>query len=281
MIENQTDYQAPDTLAAALQLIDQQGYQLLNLGGSTLRSTDIRRQSHKLVSLRKVSGLDAIEDQAGALQIGASATYDQLLQNVPVQQCTALAQALGTTPEPHLRHTNTLGGAVHDGGQMHAPVLAALIALDATAEFVSRAGASSHTVESLGADGNRIAPASGTLLSKVTVVADRLPSSMYLPLDPASGRRPYQGIAVALRMGANGVQEVRLVLAGFSAFPLRLHSVENGLKNGPLDVDRIASAAALLDPFALQTPEQTQDYALHLARVLVRRVLAAVYASSN
>ena len=275
MIETQTDYQAPETLDAALQLMDSQGYQLLSRGSSALRSTDIKRHNSKLVSLRKVRELTRIDATAGALLIGASATFDQLLQSALVQPCPALVQALQATPEPHQRHSNTLGGAVHEGGLIYAPALAALIALDATAEFVSRTGKASQSIASLGSSGKRTSLTTGTLVSRIDVAAHRLPASLYLPLDPVWGRRPYQGIAIALKLASGQVQELRLVLAGFSDFPLRLSSVEDALQGGPLNAQRSEHAATLLGASHLGTQMQPEQYALHLARVLVRRALTA------
>lgn len=280
-MQTQMDYQAPSTIDAALQLIDDQGYQLLGLGSSALRSTDIKPKDLKLVSLRKVEGLAAVQVASGSLQIGATATFDDLLRSGLLGHYPALEQALRATPEPHQRNTCTLGGAVHDGGACFAPVLAALVAYDATAELVSRRGSSSRTFEMLGSGREQQQVASGNLLSKVVVSATGLPVSAYVALDPIAGHRPFQGIAVALNAPGGVIQMIRLVLAGFSGYPMRLSTVETSLIGSALTTEQIEQACGKIDESALQSSTHSSAYHLHLVRALIRKALLPLIGSAQ
>ena len=270
----QTDFQAPGTLEEALQLIQKQGYQLLTQGPSALRSTDVKKHQHLLVSLRNVVGLAEVRTDADALRMGACASFDQLQQSPLVQPYPVLLQALQATSEPHLRHACTLGGALHDGGANYGPVLAALMALDAQAEFLSAAGTSRVAIDSLSPTGMRPPVAAGTLLDHVSLAAGGPGAGAYVALDPVTGSRHHQGIALSLSLSGQQVQDVRLVLAGFTAFPVRLRAVEAALMGVPLGAEQIAKAAQWVDPSVLPQTASSVAYPLHLVQVLVRRVLA-------
>jgi CO/xanthine dehydrogenase FAD-binding subunit len=70
------------------------------------------------------------------------------------------------------------------------------------------------------------------------------------------------------------VQDVRLVLAGFSEYPIRLEAAEDTLKGATLSRERVARAADNVDDSLFTTTEQSTQYSLYLARVLIQKVLA-------
>jgi xanthine dehydrogenase YagS FAD-binding subunit len=66
----------------------------------------------KVVTLRRISGLDAIVDgEAGGIRIGAMATLAQLAEHPVLRKnYAALSEAAGGSASPQIRHAATLGG---------------------------------------------------------------------------------------------------------------------------------------------------------------------------
>lgn len=65
----------------------------------------------RLVNLREVPGLAAIEETADGVSIGALATLEQVATHPLIRQrYTALADAAGGSASPQIRHVATLGG---------------------------------------------------------------------------------------------------------------------------------------------------------------------------
>lgn len=279
MIGTQFTYEAPDTLKAVLDLIGREGYQVLAPDQSqiqTLAKEPITLRT--LVSLRKVPGLATVRHESGQLQIGASASYADLLRSEATGLYPVLAQALATIQDPHLRYNCTLSGALHYGGTPHAPVLAALMALDATAVMLSRTDDIRLPVQSFSQQGRRVPFLAGRLLTAVVVPGTHLTTGTYLALEQLPGRAPAPGIAVTLNRSDQKVSAVRLVLAGFTEQPIRLESVETALVGQPLTADHIAKAADLIDGVSLpvSNAQAPEGYYRHLAKVLIRRALTSL-----
>jgi carbon-monoxide dehydrogenase medium subunit len=274
-------YAAPDTLADALALLGQAGHQVLPLG-TALASYQPAAEAteHTLVSLRRVADLRQITAEPEHVAIGTSASYTALLQAPALQQLSALAQALATVPDAHLRHHSTLGGALHHGGPCHAPVLAALLALGATVRVASATG----QVDELPLPTLLAEPASQRLAGKVAthVLVPTEPAlhSQYLAFEQPLGYYASQGVAVAGHLANNQLTAVRVALAGFTAQPQRLPGVEAALQNQQPLPATLATAAAQLDA-ELTLPGPSEDearYHQHLAKVLLRRCLMAAFA---
>ncbi|MCF8167033.1 MAG: FAD binding domain-containing protein [Rhodoferax sp.] len=267
------NYATPDSLQGVLSLLAQAGSRVLPTSASLPKAVD---PGTTLVSLRKVPGLSRVHADADALHIGTSVAYAQLQQSQLLAGHAALVQALASIREPHLRNHCTLGGALHEGGVAHAPVLAALMALDAHAIALGADGSSeSLPLEAFSAQGQRVPFASDKLASEVTLAAVPGAFSSYYALSQLSGFEPDRGIAMGLRLSGRTVESVRLVLAGFSEQPMRLPAVEAALVGGALDVGRIAQASEQVSSLALsaQRKDIPQGYLQQLAKTLIRRVL--------
>jgi CO/xanthine dehydrogenase FAD-binding subunit len=187
-----------------------------------------------------------------------------------------LAQAFAAIGEPHLRNHCSLGGALHYGGSIHAPVLAALMALDASVVVMHRSGSAQQPIGTFSERGQRVPLPAGRLASEVVIAP--VPSSIsgYVALEKTVGLGPASGIAVCLRVQQGIVEDVRLVLAGFTEQPVRLTGAEAVLRGQSLTAGRVAQAMDVLtvDMAALDGSQTPTAYALHLMRVLIRRALS-------
>ena len=275
------DYFAPNTLNGVLDLIAQPGYQVLSSDQSLVSTARPGRTlGAALVSLRKVPGLAGVQSESGQLGIGCSVSYADLLAHPATGHYPALTQALAAIPEPHLRNHCTLGGALHFGGQAHAPVLAALMALDAEVLTLSRSASNRTPLQAYSQAGQRVAVESGQLVSEISIPAAHLQVSRYLKLDQLQGRGPARGLALAIRPSATALADIRLVLAGFTEQPIRLTAVEAALVGHPLSADRINTAAGQITAATLPIAagDTPPAYLHHLATVLIRRALGSLLA---
>jgi len=102
----------PETVADAVAALGHPGAMPLAGGVDLLDRLKERLESpSRLVSLRKVAGLDAIKIEAGAARIGANVTLARLAADPDLRRShPILADAAGHAATPQLRATATLGG---------------------------------------------------------------------------------------------------------------------------------------------------------------------------
>ena len=66
-----------------------------------------------LVNLKTIPGMDAIQEEAGLLKVGAMAILEDIAHNAGIRErYTALAEAAGRCASPHLREMGTLAGNI-------------------------------------------------------------------------------------------------------------------------------------------------------------------------
>ncbi|GAB4024222.1 FAD binding domain-containing protein [Spirosoma koreense] len=278
MIGTNFTYAAPESLTEALDLIERQGHQLFTADQAMVSGLKKGMTAvDTLVSLRKVPGLATIETGNDELRLGASVTYSALLKNPALDRYPALAQALATISDPHLLHHSTVGGAFYHGGYVHAPVLAALLALDATAVVLMRDQETRLPVSYFSQDGHRVLVPAGGLLTGIVIPARPLEHSAYLSIDQLSGRQANRGIAISLSRSGQSIDQIRLVLAGFTEQPVSLERVEQTLSGQSLTPDSIRLAVEQLsqEHLPIQASGLSVGYQQYLAGVVLKRALTA------
>ena len=117
-----TDYYRPETLPEALELLKQPD--TLPLGGGTLLST-LKSASVKVVDLQAL-GLNTLQKKGNNLEIGATVTLQQLLENEHTPE--ALKTALKLEAPLNIRNAATVAGTLvaADGRSTFASVLLSL-----------------------------------------------------------------------------------------------------------------------------------------------------------
>lgn len=276
MIGIQLTYKAPETLKEALDLIGREGHQVLHADQSLISGLKKGIPAlHTLVSLRKIPGLAVINTDNNELKLGASVSYNDLLSHAVLTRYPVLAQALATVSDPHLRHHSTLGGTLNHGGPVHGPILAALMALDASAIVLTRDRDTRLPLDYFSQNGNRLPLPPGGLLTGLVVPASAEGASLYLSLNPLPGRQANQGVAISLTQSARTITQARIVLVGFTEQPLRLKTVEETLTGKALTLDTIKRALTQLqqEKLPFQEDRLPEGYQRHLASVLVNRAL--------
>lgn len=279
MIGIQLTYKAPETLKEALDLVGREGHQILTADQSLI--SDLKKgvpSLHTLVSLRKIPGLGNINIDNGELRIGASASYNSLLTHQALNQYPVLAQALATIPDPHLRHHSTLGGALSHGGLIHAPVLAALMALDASVVVLTRDNDTRLPIHYFSQNGSRVLLPQGGLITMIVLPEPAAKSSAYLAVNQLAGRQANHGIAISLTQSGDTIDQIRLILAGFTEQPIRLKNIEEKLAGSSLTSDSIKNAADQLgqEDLPIHHDRIPEGYQRHLAGVILQRALKSL-----
>ncbi len=121
------EYHRPDTLDAALALLERKSPPTYPLGGGTVLSRRAPKGS-AVVDLQNL-GLNRIALQGNRLLIGATATLQALVEAADAPQ--ALRNAAHQEMGKNLRQTATVAGTLV-AGDGASPLLAALLALDAS-----------------------------------------------------------------------------------------------------------------------------------------------------
>jgi CO/xanthine dehydrogenase FAD-binding subunit len=120
------EYHRPESIDAALSLLNRNDPITVPLGGGTVLSRRITSDC-AVVDLQKLN-LNGIRNEGDQLQIGATATLQELLQSpvVPAQ----LAQIAAQEASFNIRQAATVGGTIAERDGL-SPMLTALLALDA------------------------------------------------------------------------------------------------------------------------------------------------------
>ncbi|GAB4029201.1 FAD binding domain-containing protein [Spirosoma gilvum] len=279
MIGIQLTYKAPESLKEALDLIGREGHQVLTADQSLINGLKKGTPAlHTLVSLRKIPGLATINVENNELRLGTSVSYNDLLKHPALNQYPILAQALSTISDPHLRHHSALGSTLNYGGPDHASVLAALMALDATAVVLTRDQDIRLPIHYFSQNGSRVMLPQGGLLTGIVIPNASLKTGLYLSLKQLSGRPANHGIAVSITQSGRIIDQARLVLAGFTEQPLRLESIEEALKGNVLTPNLIARVVEQLKQAKLPILDTRvpEGYQRHLANVVVNRALTSL-----
>ena len=108
------EYHRPDTVSAALELMDRHGEAAMLVAGGTDVVPNMKHRLHEpehLVSLRRIPDLRGISVRDGELVIGSGETLAAVASAPTVlERAPALAAAAGQVAGPQLRGAGTIGG---------------------------------------------------------------------------------------------------------------------------------------------------------------------------
>lgn len=278
------DYHAPESLEEAVALLarfDEDGVDAKILaGGQSLMPMLAMRVARPevLVDLRKLTDLDYIREDAGAIAIGAMASKRAAEESPLVRQKQPLFHA-GTLLVGHrqIRNRGSVGGSfAHADPASEYPALALLLDM----EF-----------KAAGPEGERTITAADFFVTYMTTAleATEVLTEVRLPVLTAgtgwaiqefarrNGDLALAGVAATLRIERGQCSEARLVAFGVNATAVRLPAVEAYLKGKPADAAAFAQAGELAGQ-GLDEPmscvHASADYRRSLVKVLAARCLA-------
>ncbi|NCR65210.1 MAG: hypothetical protein GPJ14_01055 [Microcystis aeruginosa G11-01] len=292
MISVQFDYAAPDSLEAAVKLLNDDHSAVILAGSHSLMAA-LKQGGFSpplLIDLLKIPDLGGINRQAnGALEIGSMTTLANLAESKEVKDnFTALAEAANGIGDPQIRNWQRIGD-IFGYGDLACDLPTVALALEATFETVGVSGKhDTHSTQDLL---SRAVPASWMLpdiVCKLHFPACREGTgTAYLSLrDPAS-RSAICSVAALVEPGVDRVtvSKCRVAVGGALSYPIRLTQVEAALEGKEPTAANIADAAQLAIvnvTAALATRDDltirsslyaSAEYRTHLIGVLTKRAL--------
>ncbi len=282
-------YHAPATLAEALALLGEHGYDAKPLaGGQSLVPTMNFRLARPavLVDLNPVASLFGIrEGEDGGLLVGAM-TRQRAVERSPLVHARAplVAETMPWIAHPQIRNRGTFGGSLaHADPAAELPALALALGMRLKAE--SRRGA------------RWIAAADFFLsLFETTLEPDELLTEIAIPPLPARTGTAFEevarrhgdyalaGAAAVVTLAADGtIADSKLVFLSLGDAPIEAHAASRLLR-GELPSDEALRAAADaieadIDPIG--DVHASEGFRRHLARVLAQRTLARAAARAG
>jgi carbon-monoxide dehydrogenase medium subunit len=274
------EYAAPRSLDEAMSLLADhaEDAKVLAGGQSLIPLMKLRFAAPALVvDINRIPGLDTLEEDDGALRIGALVRTSTLEHSLLLaERYPTLAAAAPLISDPIVRNQGTLVGSVcHADPQ--GDWASALLAHDA--EVVARSSRGERNIAMAEfIDG----PFTTTLQHDEIAVEVRVPAptgtttGTYLKLERKVGDFATVGVAVSLSMNGDTVERAGIGLTGVGPTNLQAVDAQRSLIGQQLTDATIAEAARLAaDACDPQSDIRgTADYKRHVVRVYVARGLA-------
>jgi carbon-monoxide dehydrogenase medium subunit len=278
------EYLEPETLDEALALLADDPEETLVMAGGTslviLMKQDLVRPT-RVLGLRRIAELRAIDEGRDVLALGALATHGALARSRAVRaHAPALASTFAAVATVRIREQATLGGnLVHADPAQDPPVT--LLALDGVAVAMNRSRTRRIPLDALFVD-----------LFETSLEPDEILVRVELPPLPAGIRVTYKkflpatlddyatvSVSAAVATDASGAcTHARIALGGAGPVPLRAHEAQRSLVGRRIDDAAIREAAALAaaatDP--IDDLRGSAEYKRAMAAVWTERALREV-----
>jgi carbon-monoxide dehydrogenase medium subunit len=288
MIPAQFDYQAPTTLAEALNLLaaNPEETKILAGGHSLLPAMKLRlAQPAMLVDIGRIRDLSYVREQENKILIGAMTTHYQLESSTLLQKiCPLLPECASQIGDVQVRNKGTIGGSVaHSDPAGDWP--AAVIALGAEIIAVGKDGERIIKADDFFIDLLTTALSAGEILREIRIPkpAGRFGHAYQKVRHPASGFAVV-GVAVVLKIGSDvACESAAVAITGVASTAYRAAAVEQALKGQSLNDQTIAEAAshATDNVEANSDLYASEDYRRHLAQVHTRRAIEEARARAS
>ena len=282
MIPAQFDYVAPQSVQEALDLLAEHGDDAKVMAGGQSLLPVLRMRLNAPGLIIDISGMEelkGITDEGDSIRIGATVTYQDVLDSPLVKEhLLLLHQAVETVADPQIRHRGTICGALahaDPAGDVGAPVLA----LDAVMEIQGRGVVGPRRVPAgeFFVDLFETAVGEGELLTAVTIPKHTGWGSHYEKFVRVSHQWAILGIAAAVRTEGGSIAEAKVGLTNMGSTPLRATSVEQALVGRAATEEAVAEVCAQVGE-GTDPPSDLNgqaDYRRHVAGVLTRRAVLA------
>lgn len=274
-------FHQPATLDGAIGLLDELGEAGKIVAGGTAITIMLRQRliaPSALVSINRLSGLDAIVVQDGELAIGALVRHREVDRSPLVRErLPLLANVFGVVANVRIRNAATVGGVLAESDYASDPP-AAFVALDAV-------------VDVRGPAGDRSIPASEFFLAfyETAIAPSEIVTGVRVPI-PVAGTagvyekfvtrstedRPCVGVAAVVRLGSDGsCEDLRVAVGAAAETPRRFGDLEATARGQRLDAELVQAIADgyadRIDP--LDDMRGSAWYRTEMVRVWVRRAI--------
>lgn len=280
------DYEAPESLDDSVSLLAEHGDEARVLaGGQSLIPLLKLRFAFPglLVDLNRIPGLSYIEEDDGALRIGAMTRHAEVERASLAGRYGAIAAAAPLISDPLVRNLGTVGGSL-----AHA---------DPAGDWASVMLAVDADVVARGSDGERTIPvadliestftttlAPGEILTEVRVPRPSGPSGgTYLKLERKVGDFATVGVAVHVELDDGAIGRAGIGLTAVGPHNIAATAAEEALAGAEPGEDAYAEAAELAAEAAQPTSDVrgSAEYKRSVVRTYVRRGLERAVAAAR
>ena len=272
------DYEVAGSVGEAVELLERygEGARLIAGGHSLIPMMKLRLAAPEVVI--DISGLDSelryIEDEGGALRIGALTRHREVLDSPVVRERYALlADAERMIADPLVRNMGTIGGDLANADPAE-DLPAAFVALDC--EVLVRGTNGERTVH---IDDLYVGPFETSLDHGEVLTEVRVPStpggSAYSKVKRKTGDYAAAAIGVVLSMGGEEIESIRIGLCGVGNRTLRASGAEDALtgERPGTEAYRRAGEIAAEECDPMEDAKGSVEYKRDLVRVLLGRTV--------
>jgi carbon-monoxide dehydrogenase medium subunit len=273
------EYEVASSVGEAIELLERhgEGAYLIAGGHSLIPMMKLRLAAPEVVV--DISGLDSelryIEDDDGALRIGALTRHREVLESSLIRERYALlADAEIMIADPLVRNMGTIGGDLANADPAE-DLPAAFVALDS--EVLVRGPDGERTVH---VDDLYVGPYETSLEHSEVLIEVRVPrspgGSAYSKVKRKTGDYAAAAVGVALSMGGGEIESIRIGLCGVGNKTLRASGAEQALtgERPGSEAYRRAGEIAAEECDPIEDAKGSVEYKRDLVRVLLGRTVA-------
>ena len=281
MLPARFEYDRPETLEEALELLAQHGEDAKVLAGgqSLIPLMKLRfAEPGRLIDVNRIPGLDGIEERDGSLRIGTLVRHNQLAgSEVIKERYPTIAIAAPMISDPIVRNLGTIGGSLAHADPS-GDLGSVMIALGATIVARSTDGEREIPAAELAEGPFQSALGPTDLLTEIRVPAPPSRSGgTYLKMERKVGDFATVAAAIFLTLENGSIGSAGIGLTSVGLTNVRAEAAESSLAGASPGEDAFAEAGRL----AAEASEPATDvrgsaaYKRHVVDVFVRRGLAA------
>ena len=276
VIANEFDYQRPDTLAEAIQILgDHPGSARLLAGGTDLVAwlRDDAVAPDLVVDIKGVPGLRDLRVDGETLHIGSLVTFTDLIESdIAAEHAPLLAEMAETVASQGIRNRATMAGNICsavpscDAG----PVL---LAYDTTVHLAGPDGERSVDINDWFVGLRKTARTDDEVVTHLTI-ALRSHGGVYVKLMRYAGEDLAQA-AVGIVVYSD--YEYRVAFGAVAPTPIRSARIEGVLRGKPLTEELVAEAVSMVrdEISPITDMRASAEYRIRMTEVMLKRGLPA------
>jgi carbon-monoxide dehydrogenase medium subunit len=283
------DYFEPKSVNEALSLLAKYGEQAKVIAGGTDVMVDMKYKEEPgcLVNIKKIPGLNAIQENGGSLRIGPLTTIREMETSVIVREkLPVLWEASHQFASLQIRNTATIGGNICRASPS-GETLTPLLVLEATAKCAFPDGEKTEAFTSFFQGPGKSVLGTKGLLTEIDVPYPATGSrSVYLK-HAVRGAMDIAmvGVAVLITPDAakNSLRDVRIGLGAVAPTPIRATKTEAMLRGKPLTAALVKEAAAMAasESSAISDQRSSAEYRRWIVEALTRKGLEQTWKAAT
>jgi aerobic carbon-monoxide dehydrogenase medium subunit len=275
------DYFEPKTITEALSVLAKYGEHANVIAGGTDVMVDMKYKEEPgcLVNIKKIPGLDTIQENGASLQIGPLVTIRDIETSRLVRERLPLLwESCHQFASLQIRNTATIGGNICRASPS-GETLAPLLALEAKAKLAFRDGEKTEAFSSFFQGPGKTSLGSKGLLTEIEIPYPPKGSHGVYLKHAVRGAMDIAMVGVAVLItadaGNSSLQDVRIALGAVAPTPIRATKTEALLRGRSLTAALVKEAATLAASESSPITDQrsSAEYRGWIVEALTRRGL--------